>query len=74
MPIVFPPSPSIDQVEAYNGKNWQWNGAYWSAVSQYQHSGPNTFQTPVMQDYYETLVTTAKNPVRNMTGVLLTYL
>ena len=74
MPLVLPPSPTIDQIEPYNGKNWRWNGVYWSAASQYPQDGPNTFQTPVIQDYYETLVTSAPNTVGNMTGVLLTYL
>ena len=35
MPLSFPPSPTLGQVESYNGKNWRWMGAYWSAVSQF---------------------------------------
>ena len=76
MPLVFPPSPTPGQIEPYNGKNWRWMGAHWSAVSQFApvDDSPNTFQNAVKQNYYETLVTTAPNPVNNMTGVLLTYL
>lgn len=74
MPLAFPPSPTPGQIEPYNGKNWRWMGAYWSVVSQYPQAGPTTFQAAVKQAYYETLITQAPNPVKNMTGVLLTYL
>jgi hypothetical protein len=76
VPLALPPSPTPGQIEPYNGKNWRWMGGYWSAVSQFAPSveASNTFQAAVKQNYYETLVTTAPNPVANMTGVLLTYL
>ena len=76
MPIDFPASPSPGEIYPYNGKNFRRMNGYWSAVSQFApvDESPNTFQTAVKQNYYETLVTTAPNPVSNMTGVLLQYL
>lgn len=76
MPIEWPDPPTPGEVYPYNGKNWRRMNGYWSAVSQFApvDESPNTFQSAVKQNYYETLVTTAPNPVKNMTGVLLTYL
>ena len=71
MPLAFPPSPSLDQIEPYNGKNWRWTGAYWSAASQYAVLGQTTFQTGVASDWREIEVTLAANPVEAMVGVHL---
>lgn len=77
MPISFPSSPSLGQNYPYNGKVWRWMGGRWSAVSQFPHGasvGSETFRIAVSQQWRETLVTTATTSVKNMNGVLLTYL
>ena len=78
MPLSLPPSPTLGQVEPYNGKNWKWMGAYWSAVSQFApaaEGGPNSFTRAVLlDDYRQTLVTTARTMPLNISATLLEYI
>lgn len=69
MSLGFDASPAVGDLHTVGGKTWQWNGVGWE-----RFAFPNTFQTPIKQNWYETLVTSASNPVVNMTGVQLTYL
>lgn len=73
MPWSPPSSPTIGDPYTLGSLTWEWNGTGWATVPN-TASGPNTFQSAVLQDYYETLVISGANPVSNMTGVLLTYL
>lgn len=74
MPIAFPSTPSAGDEYPFGGKVWRYTSAgYWTAVRQFNEFN-NGFQNSIKQNWYETLVTTAPNPVNNMTGVLLTYL
>lgn len=69
MSLGFDPTPAVGDLHTVAGKTWRWNGAGWE-----KYTLLNTFQAPVRQNWYETLVTSASNPVTNMVGVQLTYL
>lgn len=73
MPWSPPSSPSIGTQYTLGALTWEWNGTGWETVPA-TSSAPNTFQSAVLQGWRETLVTTAPTPVKNMNGVLLTYL
>lgn len=72
MPVSFPSTPATNDEYTFGTTTWVFNGVGWEVVPVVS-SGPNTFQSAVKQAWYETLVTTAPNPVQNMTGVLLQY-
>ena len=69
MSLGFPTTPSVDDIHTVGGKTWRWNGVGWERFVL-----KNTFMVAVKQRHYETLVTTAPTPVRNMTGVVLVSL
>lgn len=69
MPIGFNPTPTVGELHTAGTKTWRWNGSGWE-----RFTFPNTFQSAIKQNWYETLVTTAPIAVdAASTGVLLTY-
>lgn len=68
MSLGFNPTPTVGEIHTAGTKTWRWNGVGWE-----RSTFPNTFQVSIKQNWYETLVTTAPNPVINMDGILLTY-
>ena len=68
MSLGFNPTPTVGELHTAGTKTRRWNGSGWE-----RFTFPNTFQSAIKQNWYETLVTTAPNPVINMDGILLTY-
>lgn len=69
MSLGFNPTPTVGELHTAGTKTWRWNGIGWE-----RYEMPNTFQTSIKQNWYETLVTTAPTAVdAASTGVLLTY-
>lgn len=33
MALNFPSNPTVDQIYAYNGRQWKWNGTVWQSVN-----------------------------------------
>ena len=69
MSLGFNPTPTLGELHTAGTKTWRWNGVGWE-----RFTFPNTFQSAIKQNWYETLVTSASNPVTNMVGAQLTYL